>query len=320
MKNKIIMMISIFILLLSSILLTTKKDNNKIKLAEVTHSIFYAPMYVAIENNYFKEEGLDIDLTLVSGADKVSASVISGDSDIGFAGLEATIYTYLGGQDDYLVNFAGLTKRDGQFIVSRTKEDFNLNKLKGKEILVGRINGMPSLNFINALDNEHINKKIIDINYNVDYANLSSAFISGTGDYVNLFEPNATKLEKEGLGYIVASIGKYSGEMPYTTFFAKKTYLNNNKDTINKFKKAINKGLKYVSENDSTTIAKAIVNQFSDLSINELSLMIQRYKDNDTWLSNTNITKESYDNLSNLLFNNKIIDNKVDYNILVNND
>lgn len=320
MKNKIIIIISIFILLLSFILLTTKKDNNKIKLAEVTHSIFYAPMYVAIENNYFKEEGLDIDLTLVSGADKVSASVISGDSDIGFAGLEATIYTYLGGQEDYLVNFAGLTKRDGQFIVSRTKEDFNLNKLKGKEILVGRINGMPSLNFINALDNEHINKKIIDINYNVDYANLSSAFISGTGDYVNLFEPNATKLEKEGLGYIVASIGKYSGEMPYTTFFTKKSYLNNNKDTINKFKKAINKGLKYVQDNDSTTIAKVIVNQFSDLSINELSLMIQRYKDNDTWLSNTNITKESYDNLSNLLFNNKIIDNKVDYNVLVNND
>ena len=320
MKNKIIIMISIFILLLSFILLTTKKDNNKIKLAEVTHSIFYAPMYVAIENNYFKEEGLDIDLTLVSGADKVSASVISGDSDIGFAGLEATIYTYLGGQDDYLINFAGLTKRDGQFIVSRAKEDFNLNKLKGKEILVGRINGMPSLNFINALDNEHINKKIININYNVDYANLSSAFISGTGDYVNLFEPNATKLEKEGLGYIVASIGKYSGEMPYTTFFTKKSYFNNNKDTINKFKKAINKGLKFVQENDSTTIAKVIVNQFSDLSINELSLMIQRYKDNDTWLSNTNITKESYDNLSNLLFNNKIIDNKVDYNILVNND
>jgi len=320
MKNKIIIMISIFILLLSFILLTTKKDNNKIKLAEVTHSIFYAPMYVAIENNYFKEEGLDIDLTLVSGADKVSASVISGDSDIGFAGLEATIYTYLGGQDDYLINFAGLTKRDGQFIVSRTKEDFNLNKLKGKEILVGRINGMPSLNFINALDNEHINKKIININYNVDYANLSSAFISGTGDYVNLFEPNATKLEKEGLGYIVASIGKYSGEMPYTTFFTKKSYFNNNKDTINKFKKAINKGLKFVQENDSTTIAKVIVNQFSDLSINELSLMIQRYKDNDTWLSNTNITKESYDNLSNLLFNNKIIDNKVDYNVLVNND
>ncbi len=320
MKNKIIIMISIFILLLSSILLTTKKDNNKIKLAEVTHSIFYAPMYVAIENNYFNEEGLDIDLTLVSGADKVSASVISGDSDIGFAGLEATIYTYLGGQEDYLVNFAGLTKRDGQFIVSRTKEDFNLNKLKGKEILVGRINGMPSLNFINALDNENINKDNININYNVDYANLSSAFISGTGDYVNLFEPNATKLEKEGLGHIVASIGKYSGEMPYTTFFTKKSYLNNNKDTIIKFKKAINKGLKYVQDNDSTTIAKVIVNQFSDLSINELSLMIQRYKDNDTWLSNTIITKESYDNLSNLLFNNKIIDNKVDYNILVNND
>jgi NitT/TauT family transport system substrate-binding protein len=320
MKNKIIIMISIFILLLSSILLTTKKDNNKIKLAEVTHSIFYAPMYVAIENNYFKEEGLDIDLTLVSGADKVSASVISGDSAIGFAGLEATIYTYLGGQEDYLVNFAGLTKRDGQFIVSRTKEDFNLNKLKGKEILVGRINGMPSLNFINALDNENINKDNININYNVDYANLSSAFISGTGDYVNLFEPNATKLEKEGLGHIVASIGKYSGEIPYTTFFTKKSYLNNNKDTINKFKKAINKGLKYVQDNDSTTIAKVIVNQFSDLSINELSLMIQRYKDNDTWLSNTNITKESYDNLSNLLFNNKIIDNKVDYQLLVNND
>ncbi len=318
--KKIITISLIILLTISSLLMIKPKENNKIKLAEVTHSIFYAPLYVAIENKYFEEENLDIELTLISGADKVSTSVISNDSDIGFAGLEATIYVYKGNQEDYLINFAGLTKRDGQFIVARKKEDFNLNNLKNKEILVGRTGGMPSLNFLNALDNENINKDNININYSIDFASLSSAFISGVGDYVNLFEPNATKLEKEGLGYIVGSVGKYSGKMPYTTFFAKKSYIDNNKETIIKFRKAIDKGLQFVKENDSQTIAKTIVKQFNDLSINDLTLMIQRYKDNDSWLDNTFIDEESFKNLEDLLIKNKLLDNYVDYSKLVKNE
>ena len=320
MKNKIIIVFSIILLLISISLFTPKQNKDTIKLAEVTHSIFYAPLYVAIENKYFEEENLNIDLTLVSGADKVATSVISGDSNIGFAGAEATIYVYKGEEKDYLISFAGLTKRDGQFIVGRKKEELNYQDLKGKEIVVGRTGGMPSLNFLNALDNQNINPKDININYSVDYAALSSAFISGVGDYVNLFEPNATKLEKEGLGYIVASIGEKSGVMPYTTFFAKKSYIENNKQTINKFRKAINKGLQFVKDNDSNTIAKAIVKQFSDISINDLTTMIQRYKDNDSWLDNIYISEEAFTNLENLLIKNNLLDNYVDYSQLINNE
>ena len=173
-----------------------KKDKEdikleKIKLAEVTHSPFYAPLYVALENGYFKEQGLDVELILTPGADKVATSVISGDTQIGFAGPESAIYVYEGNEEDYLITFAGLTKRDGQFIVSRNK-DFKLEDLYGKEVLVGRLGGMPALNFLNALKNAGIDQNKIKLNYSVEFAALSGSFIGNTGDFVNLFEPNAT--------------------------------------------------------------------------------------------------------------------------------
>ena len=321
--KKIIIFISVLILASLVAILFKPEENknfNKIRLAEVTHSTFYAPLYVAIENNYFKEEGIEIELNLVSGADKVSAAVLSNDVDMGFAGPEATIYVYNNGEEDYLVSFSGLTKRDGQFIVGRKKEELNLNDLKRKEIVVGRKGGMPALNFLNALDNENIDSKNININYSIDYAALSGAFISGVGDYVNLFEPNATKLEQQGLGYIVASVGKYSDEVPYTAFFARKSYINNNKDIINKFRKAINKGLKFVSENNEEEIAKVISKQFSDTSLDELKTIIKRYKDNDTWLDNSFISEESFKNLEKIMIKAELLDNYVDYNKLIIND
>ena len=321
--KKIIIIISVIIISIISILIFKPENNNnmkKIRLAEVTHSTFYAPLYVAIENNYFKEEGLDIELNLVSGADKVSAAVLSNDVDIGFAGPEATIYVYKNGEEDYLVSFSGLTKRDGQFIVGRNKEELDLNNLKGKEIVVGRKGGMPSLNFLNALDNKNINEKDININYSIDYAALSGAFITGVGDYVNLFEPNATKLEQQGLGYIVSSVGKYSGEVPYTAFFARKSYINNNRDVIKKFRNAINKGLDFVKNNNEENIAKVISKQFNDTSLNELKTIIKRYKDNDTWLDNTYISEESFKNLENIMIKADLLDNYVEYNNLIINE
>ena len=322
MKRKIIIISVIIVVILATILFKPEenKNLNKIRLAEVTHSTFYAPLYVAIENNYFKDEGIDLELNLVSGADKVSAAILSNDVDMGFAGPEATIYVYKNGEEDYLVSFSGLTKRDGQFIVGRKKEELNLNELKNKEVVVGRKGGMPALNFLNALDNEKIDSKDININYSIDYAALSGAFISGVGDYVNLFEPNATKLEQQSLGYIVASVGKYSGEVPYTAFFARKSYINNNKDLINKFRKAINKGLEFVKNNNEEEIAKAISNQFNDTSLNELKTIIKRYKDNDTWLDNTYISEESFKNLENIMIKANLLDNYVNYNELINND
>lgn len=297
-----------------------KKEENltTIKLAEVTHSPFYAPFYVALEKGYFKDEGLNIDLILTPGADKVSAAVLSGDVEIGFAGPESAIYIYKGGEEDYLITFAGLTKRDGQFIISKEK-DFEWKDLVGKEILVGRKGGMPALNFLNALKNAGLNEKDLNINYSIDFASLGGSFIGGIGDYVNLFEPNATKLEKEGYGYVVASIGELSGEMPYTAYYTKKSYLNGHEETLKKFNKAINKGLEFVLNNDETKTAEIILPQFKDSSLNDLSRIITRYKESDSWLANTTISEESYKNLEDLMIENNLLDAYVPFNELVKN-
>lgn len=296
-----------------------KNDNmNSIKIAEVTHSVFYSPLYVAIEEGYFNEENIDIKLILTPGADKVSAAVLSGDVQIGFAGAESAIYVYEKNEKDYLQIFSGLTKRDGQFILGRkNKKDFSLKDLYGKEILVGRSSGMPALNFLNALKNEEIDKNKIKINYNIDFASLSGAFIGNTGDYVNLFEPTALKLEKEGYGYVLQSIGLLSGEMPYTTFYARKSYIENNKEIIKSFTKAINKGLEFVKNNDEMKIAKSIYKEFPDLSLNDLSTIIKRYKDADSFLDTSYIEEKLLVNLENLLIDNNLLKDYVPYNDLI---
>lgn len=296
-----------------------KNDNmNSIKIAEVTHSVFYAPLYVAIEEGYFNEENIEIKLILTPGADKVSAAVLSGDVQIGFAGAESAIYVYEKNEKDYLQIFSGLTKRDGQFILGRKdKKDFSLKDLYGKEILVGRSSGMPALNFLNALKNEGIDKNKIKINYNIDFASLSGAFIGNTGDYVNLFEPTALKLEKEGYGYVLQSIGLLSGEMPYTTFYARKSYIENNKEIIKSFTKAINKGLEFVKNNDEMKIAKSIYKQFPDLSLNDLSTIVKRYKDADSFLDSSYIEEKLLINLENLLIDNNLLKDYVPYNDLI---
>lgn len=296
-----------------------KNDNmNNIKIAEVTHSVFYAPLYVAIEEGYFNEENIDIKLILTPGADKVSAAVLSGDVQIGFAGAESAIYVYEKNEKDYLQIFSGLTKRDGQFILGRkNKKDFSLKDLYGKEILVGRSSGMPALNFLNALKNEEIDKNKIKINYNIDFASLSGAFIGNTGDYVNLFEPTALKLENEGYGYVLQSIGLLSGEMPYTTFYARKSYIENNKEIIKSFTKAINKGLEFVKNNDEMKIAKSIYKQFPDLSLNDLSTIVKRYKDADSFLDSSYIEEKLLINLENLLIDNNLLRDYVPYNDLI---
>lgn len=324
MKKIIIICLCIFVLILGSILFFNKKDSDKklqkIVVSEVTHSAFYAPWYVAIEEGYFEDEGLDIDVVLTSGANNVVAAVLSNDVNIGLCGPEATIYVYNEGEKDYIQTFSGLTKRDGQFIVSRKKiENFTMKDMVGKEVLAGRVGGMPELNFLNALKNSDIDKKDVNINTTVDFASLSGSFIGGTGDFVNLFEPNATMLEKMGFGYVVGSVGELSGEVPYTAFNARKSYIENNQDVIKKFVKAINKGLKYVNDNSSEKIANAIINQFPDTSINDLISIIDRYKDADSWLSTTNISKESFVNLEDIMIESNQLKEYVNYEDLIIN-
>ena len=316
MKNKLHIILTIILVIIIGVfsIITSKNTKeintlDRIKVAEVTHSAFYTPFYVAIENGYFKENSIDIDLILTSGANNVIAAVLSGDVQIGFCGPEATIYVYNEGEKDYIRTI---------YDASVEFDNFSLKDLKNKEVLAGRAGGMPILNFYTALKNESI--KDVKVNDTVDFANLTSAFIGGSGDFVNLFEPNATKLEKMGFGYVVASIGKYSGEVPYTAFNAKKSFIENNKDLINRFRLSINKGLEYTLNNDSAIIAKSIINLFPDTSLSDLELIIDRYKEADSWLQNTEIKEDLFINLENMLIDGKLIKEYVPYNDLIIND
>lgn len=327
MKRKIIIILIALIVLVGVSLILIKvfdkkEDSSltKVRLAEVTHSSFYAPLYVAIENGYFEEEGIDLELILTPGADKVSAAVLSNDVEIGFAGAESAIYVYDQEESDYLRIFSGLTKRDGQFIVARDNyEDFSLEDLYGKEILVGRSTGMPALNFLNGLKNMGIDIDKININYSVEFAALSGSFIGGTGDFVNLFEPNATLLEENGYGHVVASVGVMSGEVPYTAFYARKSYIEENPEIIEGFTKAIAKAITYTLENDATKVAEDIIDQFPDTDVSELALMIDRYKEYDCWLENPFVSEELFTNLEDFLIDFDLLSDYVPYEDLVNN-
>lgn len=325
-KKIIIILIALIVLVGVSLILIKvfdrKEDSSltKVRLAEVTHSSFYAPLYVAIENGYFEEEGIDLELILTPGADKVSAAVLSNDVEIGFAGAESAIYVYDQEESDYLRIFSGLTKRDGQFIVARDNyEDFSLEDLYGKEILVGRSTGMPALNFLNGLKNMGIDIDKININYSVEFAALSGSFIGGTGDFVNLFEPNATSLEENGYGHVVASVGVMSGEVPYTAFYARKSYIEENPEIIEGFTKAIAKAITYTLENDATKVAGDIIDQFPDTDVSELALMIDRYKEYDCWLENPFVSEELFTNLEDFLIDFDLLSDYVPYEDLVNN-
>lgn len=327
MKKKsfeIIFVIFIFIVCLI-VLVNVRKDDKlelkKVKVAEVAHSIFYAPQYAAINNGYFEEEGLDIDLTLTSGADKVIAAVLSNDIDIGFSGIEATIYVYNGGEKDYLQTFAQLTQKDGSFLVSREKYDnFSLNDLKGKYVIGGRIGGMPEMTFEWALKENGIDKNTLTIDTSIAFASMQGAFLSGIGDFVTLFEPNALEVEKQGLGYVVASIGELGGVVPYTSYSARKSYINNNKDVINSFNKAVQKGLDFIHNNESEEIAKAISSFFPDTSIEDLTKVVDRYKSIDAWPKTTEFTEESFYHVQDIMINSNELNEKVPYSDLIYKD
>ena len=323
MKKRIVIL-GLLILILLTYFIFFKKDNKqnkKLRIAEVTHSIFYTPQYVALSEGYFKDEGLDVELILTPGADKVTASVLSGDVEIGFCGPEATIYVYQSGEKDYLKTFAQLTKKDGSFIVSRNKIDnFKPSDLVGKTIVGGRKGGMPEMTLEWALrENNVIPNKDVTIDTSVAFAAMQGAFIGGTGDFVTLFEPNATDVEKNGYGYVVASVGELGGSAPYTAYNARKSFIDNNPDTIKGFNKAINKALKFVRDNDSTTIAKSIHSHFIDMSVEDLAKSIERYKKQDTWNETTKLTKESFDHLQDIMIMAKELKKKVSFYDLVDN-
>ena len=312
-------------LVLSFTLLFTncsKKDLVKVRLNEVTHSVFYAPQYVAINQGFFKDVGLEIELTNGGGADKVMTAVLSGQSDIGFAGPEAAIYVYNEGKEDYSVVFAQLTKRDGQFLMGRKPEpDFKWSNLKGKNIIGGRKGGVPEMTLEYVLRKNGLTPgKDVEINTSVQFNLMAGAFTGGQGDYVTLFEPTASIMEKEGKGYILASLGKDSGEIPYTAYFTKKSYIEKNKEVVQKFTNAIYKGQLWVDSHTAEEIAKVIKPSFPDTDEEMLTKVAKRYKDYDAWNKDPAMKKEALDLLQKVMQEAGELKKAADYDKLVNTE
>jgi len=296
-----------------------EKTLTKVRLAEVTRSIFYAPQYVALAKGFFEEEGLDVELTTTWGGDKTMTTLLSGGADIALVGSETSIYVYAQGTNDPVINFAQLTQTDGTFLVSRKKIDnFTWEMLKGSTFLGQRKGGMPQMvgEFVlkqHGID-PHQDLKLIQ---NVDFANIANAFASGTGDFVQLFEPTASIFEQEGKGYIIASFGTESGRVPYTTYMAKQSYMNKNKDIIEKFTRAIYKAQQWVESHSTKEIAKVIQPYFEDTELDIIETVVDRYKSQGSYATDPILDEEEWNNLQNIMDEAGELPKRIDLDTLV---
>ena len=297
-------------------------DAAKVTLNEVAHSIFYAPMYVAIEEGYFEEEGIDLTLVTGFGADKTMTAVLTGEADIGFMGSESTIYTYAGGTADYVITFAQLTQRAGNFLVSREPiDDFHWDMLKGKDVLGGRAGGMPEMVFEYILKKNNIDPESdLSIDQSIDFGSTAAAFSGGQGDFTIEFEPHATSLEAKGDGYVVASLGEDSGYVPYTAFSAKKSFIEAHPDVIQSFTNALQKGMDYVNSHSPEEIAEVISPQFEETPVETITTIVTRYYEQDTWKDNLIFEEDSFTLLQNILEEAGELPARVPYEDLVTTD
>lgn len=289
-----------------------------LKINEVTHSVFYAPMYLADALGYYEEEGFEVEFTNGGGADNTMAAVLSGSADVGFCGPEAALYIAIGGSSDSPKVFGQLTKRDGSFLVARTPEpDFKWSDLEGKEILAGRKGGVPAMTFEYVIEELGVNASL---NYDVDFNYMTAAFESGIADYCTMFEPTASDYEAEGKGYIVASVGEQSGEIPYTCFAAKESYINENPEKIEGLLRAVTKATKFVMENDAATVAEYLVPYFDGTSEESLANSVQAYKDIDAWVSNMAMEEAAFTRLQDVIENSGELERRVDFEELILTD
>ena len=303
-----------------------KKDEAKlakVTLNEVAHSIFYAPQYVAIEEGYFKDEGLDMTLITGFGADKTMTAVISGEADIGFMGAEASIYAYQEGATDPVVNFAQLTQRAGNFLVAREEmPDFKWEDLKGRKVLGGRKGGMPEMVFEYILKQNSLDpQKDLSIDQSIDFGATAAAFTGDdSADFTVEFEPSATALEKQGAGYVVASLGVDSGYVPYTSYSAKTSYMKKNPDIMQKFTDALQKGMDYVQKHTPEEIARVIEPQFPETDLDTITAIVKRYYDQDTWKENLVFGQEGFELLQDILEDAGELKERTPYEELVNTE
>lgn len=298
-----------------------KSDLTKVTVCEVTHSIFYAPQYAAINLGFFADEGIEIELSNGQGADKVMSAVLSDNVDIGFAGPEASIYVYNENKEDHTQVFALLTQKDGSFLVSREADpNFTWDHLKGKHILPGRKGGVPYMALEYVIRSHGLDPyQEMNLDNSIQFALMAGAFTSGTGDYVTLFEPTASMLEAEGKGYIVASVGEEAGKLAYTGYFAKKSFIQKNEDLVLRFTQAIARGQEWVATHNAAEIAEVIAPSFPDTDMELLTTVVTRYQEIDAWKETPLTEKEPFDLLQEVMSQAGELENKVPYDKVVNN-
>lgn len=297
------------------------KELTEVRLSEVAHSIFYAPMYAAIELGYFEEEGIDLKLTNAFGADKAMTALLSGEADISFMGSEASVYTYVGGAKDAPVNFAQLTQRAGNFLVAREPmPDFEWRDLIGKTVLGGRKGGMPEMVFEYILKQDGIDPSQVQINQSIDFGATAAAFAGGQGDFTVEFEPGATTLEQQNAGYVVASLGRESGYIPYTAYCTKAGYLREHREVVQSFVNALQKGLDYVNSHTPADTALTISGQFPENDQEMITAIVARYYEQDTWKEDLIFEKDSFELLQDVLESSGELQLRVPYEELVNTE
>lgn len=327
--KKIIIGIICVVLIITGIVVYIVRSNKgeevaqtkKIQLNEVTRSVFYAPQYLAIANGYFSDENMEIEITTGQGADKVMTAILAGQSDIGLCGPEAAIYVYNEGKEDYVEVFAQLTKRDGSFLVSKNPTDnFSWKDLIGKTVIPGRKGGVPYMTFEYVLKQNGINPQTdLVLDDSIKFDLMAGAFTGGTAEYVTLFEPTASMTEAAGKGYVVASVGKEAGEIPYTAYCAKRSYIQNNKETVEGFTRAIYRGQKWVKEHTAQEIAEKIKDFFPSTTVEALAESVQSYKDIDAWNETPYLKKEALDKLQEVMKEAGELEKEAPYEKIVNN-
>ncbi len=292
-----------------------------VRLNEVTHSIFYAPMYLADSLGYFEEEGIKIELTNGGGADNTMAAVLSGGADIGFCGPEAALYVALGGTSDIPTVFGQLTQRDGSFLLSREDEadTFTWESLKGKEILAGRQGGVPAMTFEYILREHGLTDTDINLNFDVSFNNMTAAFIEGTAQYCTMFEPTASEVQAAGKGFIVAAVGDESGVVPYTSFIAKRSWLTKNEATAKGFLRAMLRAVDFAQNNTPEAIAPYLEKHFADTSIESLETSIRNYKRIDSWATDMAMTEESFERLQDIIASAGELPERAPFSLFVDN-
>ncbi len=320
-KTITILLVLLLIVTATLCLASCKKKDNVIRLNEVTHSLFYTPQYLALALGYFEEEGIELEITNGSGADNVMTALLTDDADIGLMGCEANIYVFLEGKKDYPHVIGQLTKRDGSFLVARKEaKDFDYTGIENTTVLMGRKGGMPAMILQYVLNNKgYENGKNITMDYSIEFGSLGPTFVDGLGDYVPLFEPSASQMVKDGKGYIVSSIGKDSGEIPYTCYSATAKFLREHADKAEKFLRAVWKGTQYAMSHSAEDVARLVQPYFDTTSLDLLTSAVKNYQDYDVWMSTPVTDKKAFERIQDIMQNAGELSRRVNYDDIVDN-